>query len=91
MKKLFNYTLSFILVILLTASCADSKKFVIDGKEVVVEPYGWFDTTKKNDSIEYKVNVGNIVLDVIFAETVIVPIILTGDQFFEPVRKKKSK
>jgi hypothetical protein len=44
-------------------SCADSKKLNIDGKDVIVEPYGWFDSSAKNDSVNYKVNVGNIVLN----------------------------
>jgi hypothetical protein len=38
------------------------------GKDVIVEPYGWFDSSAKNDSVNYKVNVGNIVLSVIFSE-----------------------
>lgn len=77
------------LALLLTlGSCADSKDFVIDGKNVTVEPYGWFDTAQKNDSINYKVNVGNVVWSVLFSETLIVPILLTGDQLFEPVSKK---
>lgn len=86
--KNFRLVLAIILMSIFITSCADSKEFIIDGKKVNVEPYGWFDSSKKNDSIEYKVNVGNIVLDVIFCETIIVPIILTGDQLYEPVRKK---
>lgn len=77
------------LALLLTMwSCADSKDFVIDGKNVTVEPYGWMDTTQANDSINYKINVGNVVWSVILSETIIVPVILTGDYLFEPVSKK---
>jgi hypothetical protein len=70
-------------------SCADSKDFEIDGKNVTVEPYGWFDTTQENDSIKYKVNVGNIIWSAIFSETIVVPVLLTGTELYEPVSKKK--
>jgi len=72
-------------------SCADSKDFEIDGKTVTVEPYGWFDTTQANDSINYKVNTGNIIWSVIFSETIVVPVVLTGYELYEPVSKKESK
>lgn len=76
------------LCVLTLASCADSKKFNIDGKEVTVEPYGWFDLSQKNDSVNYRVNTGNVVWSIILSETVVVPVLLTGDQLFEPVSKK---
>jgi len=88
LRKVLSYILYLVLATVLFTSCADSKEFIIDGKEVTVEPYGWFDLDAKHDSIEYKVNGGNIVLDIIFCETIIVPIFLTGDQLYEPVRKK---
>lgn len=84
MKKL----LFLALCVLTLASCADSKKFNIDGKEVTVEPYGWFDLSQKNDSVNYRVNTGNVVWSIILSETVVVPVLLTGDQLFEPVSKK---
>ena len=90
MKK----TMKLIAVVMLLttiflSSCADSKDFIIDNETVTVEPYGWFDLDAKNDSIEYKINTGNVVLDIIFCETIVVPVILTGDQLYEPVKKKK--
>ena len=88
LRKVLSYTLYLVLATVLFTSCADSKDFVIDGKATTVEPYGWFDLDAKHDSVEYKINVDNIVLDIIFCETIVVPIILTGDQLYEPVRKK---
>ena len=85
MKK---FLLSCIVMLLLLTSCADSKTFEIDGKQVKVEPYGWFDETQKNDSINYRVNTGNVVLSVVFCETIVVPILLTGNELWEPVSKK---
>jgi hypothetical protein len=81
--------LATLLMAVLMTSCADSKKFTIDNKEVTVEPYGWFDTGAKNDSINYRLNAGNIVWSVILSGTVVVPVVLTGDQLWEPVSKKK--
>jgi len=85
MKK---FLLSCIVILLLLTSCADSKQFEIDGKQVTVEPYGWFDTTQKNDSINYKVNAGNVIWSIVLCETVAVPILLTGNELWEPVSKK---
>jgi hypothetical protein len=73
---------------LLLTSCADFKTFTIDNKTVVVEPYGWFDTSAKNDSVQYKVSTGNIIWSVILCETIVAPILLTGNSLYEPVAKK---
>jgi hypothetical protein len=78
-----------LLVAVFFTSCADSKKFEINGKQVVVEPYGWFDLKAKNDSIVYKINTGNVVWSVLLSGTIVAPILLTGDQLWEPVRKKE--
>lgn len=84
MKK----TLLIALLGLTMFSCADSKEFTIDNKQVKVEPYGWLNSETQNDSIKYRVNVPNIALSIIFSETIIVPIYLTGTELFEPVSKK---
>jgi hypothetical protein len=83
MKKISG----LLLLCLMTLSCADSKEFTIDGKQVTVEPYGWLEDTK-NDSVNYRLSTGNIVLSVIFSETVVVPIYLTGTGLYEPTTKK---
>lgn len=88
MKKQNILTLVILLAFFVLSSCADSKDFIIDGKKTTVEPYGWFDLDAKNDSINYRVSVGNVVWSVIFSETIVVPIILTGDSLYEPVSKK---
>ncbi len=85
MKKLL-----FILLCFTFTSCAESKKFVIDNKEVEIHPYGWFDLEAKHDSIQYKVCAANVFWSVIFSETLIVPIVLTGDQLWEPKAKKNQ-
>ena len=84
MRKL----VTVLVTIILLTSCADSKEFTIDGKKQTIEPYGWFDLEAKNDSINYKVNVGNVIWSVVLVETVVAPILITGDQLFEPVSKK---
>lgn len=75
-------------IAMMFASCADSKEFTIDGKQVTIEPYGWYSEEDKNDSIVYKTCVGNVVLSIILCETIIVPVVLTGGALYEPVRKK---
>ena len=88
LKKRLNYMIFCVLITVVLTACADSKNFIIDGEKVTIEPYGCFDLNAKHDSIEYKINAGNIVLDIIFCETIIVPVILIGDQLYEPIRKK---
>jgi len=91
MKKLLAISILIAFLGMMSTSCADEKDFIIDGKEVTIEPYGWFDLEAKNDSIVYKVNTVNIIWSVLLIETVVGPILITGDQLFEPVRKKKKK
>lgn len=89
LKKILSYSIYALLAAVLLSSCADSKKIRINGKDVVVEPYGWMDEDEfKNDSVIYRVNTGNVVLSVIGVETVFLPIVLTGKYLYEPVGKK---
>jgi hypothetical protein len=75
----------FLGVVMGSSSCADSQDVVINGEVKTIEPYGWFDMDAKNPNLKYQVNTGNVVLSIIFSETVIVPILLTGDQLWEPI------
>ena len=87
--KRISIILSIIFIGILLNSCAHSKTMEIGGKSVIVEPYGWMNETEmKNDSVVYRVNTGNVVWSVVTFETVVVPIILTGNYLYEPVRKK---
>ena len=73
----------------LFTSCADSKKMVIKGEEVTVEPYGWANQeVQYNENVVYQINGGNIVWDILLCETIIVPVWLTGWQLYEPVKVK---
>jgi len=81
----------FIVMIVMLSSCADSKTLNINGKDTVVEPYGWAnESSTKVEGVVYQLNVGNIVWSVILSETLVVPIILTGYQLFEPVRAESK-
>lgn len=75
--------------VMLLASCADSKEFIINNQDVLVEPYGWMNKEAlKNDSVIYKVNTGNVIWSVLGFETIVLPLYLTGTELYEPVRKK---
>ena len=73
-------------ITLMLTSCADEKTFIINGKETVVEPYGQFDMTAKNDSVKYKICTGNVVWSILLSETVVAPILITGLELWEPAR-----
>lgn len=87
----------FLIALMLFASCATPKIFdfstrnssgeVIEYNEIEVEPYGMFNQKTKNDSIKYRVSVGNVVWSVLLSETVVVPVILCGWYLWEPKAK----
>lgn len=80
------------LVFSLRGGCADEKTICLgQGTDChTFKPVGVFELDDKNPDIEYEVSIGNIVLSVIFVETIIVPIVLCGWYLFEPVNQKKS-
>ena len=70
-------------------SCSKNKDITLNGKTRTFEPYGWAnDDVKANDSLIYEVNVPDVIISVIFCETVLVPICITGWDIKEPVRVK---
>jgi hypothetical protein len=82
------------------SGCAKSKRIETTyvqnkvSRDTVVEfqPYGLIDQNDiKNDSIHYELSAGNLILSIIFIETVIVPIQYGGYYLFEPVGKVNSK
>lgn len=88
MKKLF--LLSALALSMLFTSCADSQKFTNENstgetQTVKVESYGLFNQDDKIAGVDYQVCVGNVVLSVIFSETIVVPIILCGWHLWEPI------
>lgn len=91
MKKIKILFLCLILASLFT-SCAEPKTFKDkSGNQFTAEPFGWAnENSQMKDTVVYEVNAGNIIFSIIFSETVIVPVILTGWQLYEPVRLKDS-
>ena len=101
MRKLGCFFTLFVIVasivFMSTGGCANEREMMlpvrekINGeeqtvmKEVLVEPFGFFDQNKKIDGIEYEVSTGNIVWSIIFSETVVVPVVLLGWYLWEPV------
>lgn len=77
---------------LLTVSCAKNRSITINGNTTKISPYGlyaeFFDKSQKDPRIEYELSVGNVILSVIFSETIIVPVILCGWYLWEPVGVK---
>lgn len=73
-------------------SCADEKTFrKSDGTEFTAEPYGWMSKERQVEGVEYDLCAGNLVLSCVFGETVIVPVLLTGLELWEPVSYKEQK
>ena len=82
MKKIIVLILS----ILILGSCAQPKHIIFsNGSEKIITPYGFLNEDEKNPNVLYKLSKKDIVLSVIFCETVIVPIIDLGYNLWEPV------
>lgn len=89
MKKVMIFAAIAAMVL---SSCADSKTFKkADGTEFTAKPYGWMDKDKEIEGVEYDICTGNIVLSVLFSETVAVPVLLTGLELWEPVSYTEPK
>lgn len=80
--------LLLLFVSIILCSCAENKDLKLNGRVQTFETYGWACDELKNDSIEYEINTGNVILSIIFCETIIAPIILTGWEIKEPVKVK---
>jgi hypothetical protein len=68
------------------ASCAEKKTFKkADGTEFVAEPYGWMNKEEAIEGVEYELCKENVVISVFSAETIAVPVLLTGLELYQPV------
>lgn len=82
MKKFFLFSV----IATMLCSCANDKTFQRgDGTTFTAEPYGWMNGGNKIDGVKYDICVPNIVLSIVFGETVAAPVLLTGLELYEPV------
>ena len=88
MKKIL---LAALVVASLFASCSDEKTFTKkDGSTFTAQPYGWGCKEDKVEGVEYKLNVPDVVLSVMFSETIIAPVLITAYDVWEPVSYTES-
>lgn len=82
MKKfLLILTLCFVV-----CSCADDRTFMdAQNKPFKAKPYGWINPSDKMPGVEYELSIGNVIWSVIFSQTIVAPVILTGYYLYEPV------
>ncbi len=83
MKKLL-VLLTFAMLFFTSCNTA-SKSFSIDGKTVEAKPYGLFTESRKVSKVNYEVSARNVILAIIFSETVIVPVYVIGWDLFVPI------
>lgn len=83
MKKILLFA---VIAACLLASCSDSKTFTdSNGSKFTAEPYGWGNfETQKIEGVKYKLNVPDVVISCIFCETIIVPVLITAFDMWEP-------
>lgn len=89
MKKILTILL---VSILLFSSCATRSVLVIDNQPTMVKPYGWVNkNSQKRDAVKYELSAGSIIFSVLFINTLVVPIWLTGWKLYTPVKVKDVK
>jgi hypothetical protein len=94
MKRILAMALVLALVACLSG-CAKARTIEFSEGSRKVEPYGLyvelFDKSRKDPAVEYKLNVPDVVLSIIFSETIVVPIILCGWYLWEPAGPKDAR
>ena len=92
MKRFISVFLIISLLVVMSG-CANNKtldykdpKTKVESK-ITFQPYGFFDTDKKNPNVYYSISIGNIIWSLIFSETLIIPVILCGWYLWEPVNQ----
>lgn len=66
----------------LSVGCAESKRMA-SADCATIEPYGIFNQEDEDKRVSYRVSPGNVILSVIFIETLIVPVALVGWYLWE--------
>jgi hypothetical protein len=85
MKNMKKILIVLVVLAFIVAGCGNTK--VIDGVEY--DTYGLFNEGKmKNENVEYRLIVGNVVWSIILVETIVFPIYFVGFSIYEPVGKK---
>jgi hypothetical protein len=83
MKKII---LAALVVASLFASCSSEKTFKKkDGSTITAKPYGWASKENKVEGVNYELNAPDVVASIIFAPSVIAPVLLTAYDVWEPV------
>jgi hypothetical protein len=83
MKKLFA-VVALTLLLVLVAGCEDSR--IVNNKS---EPCVGINESDRNPKLEYRASTQNVVLAVIFSETIIVPIVVVLNETFCPIGTKR--
>lgn len=82
MKKLITIAMACFAL----AACSST----LHSNGTTYEPKGLFSESEKSDDICYETSVGDIILGIIFIETVIAPVYLFGFDMYEPISLKKD-
>lgn len=91
MKKLVSLVL-IALLLLSTMSCSSERTIKIDGVRTVVPYYGAISADEeRRDDVVYEASIWNVVMGIIFVETIIAPVYIFGFNTMKPVRQKTYK
>jgi len=88
MKKLIVFTFS----ILLLSSCSHKQTFKTEAGPVEAVGYGIAnEDSKKLPNVVYSISPLNVILAILFCETIVVPIYVVGWELYEPDRLKTEQ
>ena len=84
MKRIISILL-IVCIVGVFSGCGDTKR--ING--ITYDTYGLFNKDDmRNEDIEYRLIIGNIVWAIILIETIIAPVYFIGFSMYEPISKK---
>ena len=87
MKKV--YVFAFVFSILLLSSCSHKETFKTEAGPVHAVGYGIAnEESKKLPNVVYSISAVNVILAIIFCETIVVPIYVVGWELYAPDRIK---
>jgi hypothetical protein len=64
----------------------ENKNMKITTQVVEASPYGLLNQVDKTEGIAYRVHIPSIIFSIVFAQTIVVPVVLTGFFLFQPYK-----
>ena len=87
--KILKRIITFILILMISVSCATTKVMNTQNGVEVVKPYGVLNKKAvKKENVVYEMSAGNVVISILTFHTVVIPVWLIGWKLYNPIEAK---